>query len=301
MAEVDAIPADVLAFLRDIFGDCNARVTRKLSMAPNIQEESLDHTWIESLSHRSSPTTLVSDWTVRIESHYLGGLRHFRSWEIADIGVLVFIRFPDGTQLNKVALLQSKRLYPTNAPVREETAGDYVTGIARLADPESQHLSITLARDYCFADASRYQALNIESNQAGAIRSYQQMPGFRVYYQLYNPWRVPFEQRIPLTGYTPPAGEPDLGVRVIPASVVHGLVLPSKTPCLADLASLDGLPGYGWRLEQFVCDEVLSCREGDQFTRLEDDAVQSLFYRRSGPISAAISITIEAPTDAEAA
>ena len=39
-----------------------------------------------------SPAVVAPDWSVRIDTHFLGGRRHFRSWEIADIGVLVYLR-----------------------------------------------------------------------------------------------------------------------------------------------------------------------------------------------------------------
>src|SRR5688572_12983193 len=84
------IPADVTEWIRTVFRECNERITEKLSNNPNLPEESLDLTWIEHLSQYASPVTLGSLWTVKIETHYLGGLRHFRNWEIADIGVLMF-------------------------------------------------------------------------------------------------------------------------------------------------------------------------------------------------------------------
>lgn len=295
MGDVAQIPLDVLNELREIFGSCNEQVTRKLSMAPNVQEESLDQSWVEHLSHRSSPTTLSSEWTIAIETHYLGGLRHYKRWEIADIGVLVFARFPDGSRTNKVALLQSKRLYPTSGPVRVETPGDFQTGFARLADPESWNLSIGLEREFRFDSTSRYGALRLDSDQARAIVDYERARKLKVYYQLYNPWSVPFEQVVPLRGYLPPTGRPDLGIRIVPATAMHREVPPDRNPSLGDIAKLSPIPDYGWRLEDFICDEVLACREGDKFNSIDEDSIQTLFYRRSGPISAAIAVTIEAP------
>jgi hypothetical protein len=81
-------------------------------MNPNAPEESLDLTWIEHMSRFSSPVTLDSGWLVKIETHYLGRMRHFRRWEIADIGRLVHLRLGEKGRTSKVALLQSKRLYP---------------------------------------------------------------------------------------------------------------------------------------------------------------------------------------------
>lgn len=79
-------------------------------MNPNIQEEWLDHTWIDEVTRFSSAQTLSSNWVVRIDAHYLGGMRHFDRWEIADIGVLVHLRLAPSQRKSKVVLLQSKRL-----------------------------------------------------------------------------------------------------------------------------------------------------------------------------------------------
>jgi hypothetical protein len=133
-----------------------------------------------------------------------------------------------------------------------------------------------------------------------AIADYQKANKLRVYYQFYNPWDVPFTQRIPLSGYSTPSGEMNFGVRIMPANVVHdalGNRTKSWTPKLSDLRGL--LKGaeheYGWRLEHFALRLWLGCTEGDHFEGVSDTAIQSLFYRRSGPISAAIAITIEGP------
>jgi hypothetical protein len=112
------IPEDVLRWIRQVFAGGNTRVTEKLIRNPNLPEESLDLSWIEHLSRFSAAERFPSGWMVRIESHYLGGLRHFRNWEIADIGLLVFLRLAPGSSVSKVALLQSKRLYPNGVPIR---------------------------------------------------------------------------------------------------------------------------------------------------------------------------------------
>ncbi len=77
------------------------------------------------------------------------------------------------------------------------------------------------------------------------------------------------------------------------ASAVH--------PSLADLANPSGLPSYGWRIEDFICDEVLACHHGHEYQSIREDRMWRLFNRRSGPIAAAIAITIESPEVAAAA
>ena len=48
-----------------------------------------------------------------------------------------------------------------------------------------------------------------------------------------------------------------------------------------------------WRLDYFVADLVLSCKEGKVLTADDKEPIANLFSRRSGPISAAIAIAIE--------
>lgn len=153
------LPADVVDWVTGIFRQCNERLSEKLSNNPNIPEESLDTTWVEHFSQFATPLTLTSGWTVRIETHYLGGLRHFpdpeffyRGWEVADIGVLLFVRRGGRVVGRKAALLQSKRLYPTNERVREEHRIDYAIGFAGLADPEILNSSIAVEIDFTFND-----------------------------------------------------------------------------------------------------------------------------------------------------
>src|SRR3954452_17592083 len=110
------LPSDVVEKVRAIFAACNVRRTELLSMNPNTQEEWLDHTWISEAVQFSSPHVLSSGWVVKVEAHFLGGMRHYRRWEIADIGVLVHLRLGPGDRRSKVVLLQSKRLYPDGAP-----------------------------------------------------------------------------------------------------------------------------------------------------------------------------------------
>jgi hypothetical protein len=47
-------------------------------------------TFVEHFTQFGAPRRFGSGWTVRIDNHFLGGLRHwYRRWEIADIGLLV--------------------------------------------------------------------------------------------------------------------------------------------------------------------------------------------------------------------
>lgn len=218
------LPIDIIEWLKHVFQACDRRITEKLCNNPNHPEESLDLTWIEHLSRYSSPVTLKSSWIVKIETHFLGGLRHFYKGEIADIGVLLFIRRGGRIERSKVGLLQSKRLYPLNRGVIEEQPIDYEIGFARLADPEVLVQSINVQTEFTFNEDCRYGALTADSDQVKAINEYENRNKLDVYYQFYNPWTVPFTQRIPLAGYWHGEGEISAGTRIIPAKVIHGWI-----------------------------------------------------------------------------
>jgi hypothetical protein len=292
------VPPDVTEWIRTVFRECNERITEKLSNNPNVPEESLDLTWIEHLSEYASPVTLTSSWTIKIETHYLGGLRHFRNWEIADIGVLLFFRQAGTLKRSKVALLQSKRLYPSNNTVQEEDKIDYEIGFARLADPESLQQSVAVQAEFQFDESCRYGALCANSEQVKAIADYERQNKTPIYYQFYNPWRIPFTQRIPLSQFRRPPGKLQLGTRIVPSRAVHKLLagyVAGQKPTLAECHALCPDAAYGWALEHFVADLLLGCVEGSIFKNISEQRIQNLFYRRSGPISAAIAISIEAP------
>jgi hypothetical protein len=295
---MNPIPLDVTEWIRKVFRECNERIAEKLSNNPNIPEESLDLTWIEHLSQFSSPVTLGSSWTVKIETHYLGGLRHWRTWEIADIGMLVFFRRAGTITRSKVALLQSKRLYPSNNTVQEEDRVDYEIGFARLADPEKLQQAVAVQAEFHFDEACRYGALAAKSQQVLSISEYEKVNKTPVYYQLYNPWRVPFTQRIPLSQFRRPSGDLELGTRIIPAKALHDLLATygaNKKPALSEVKDLCPDSQFGWTLEHFIADLLVGCVEGSVFDNISEPRIQGLFYRRSGPISAAIAVSIEAP------
>src|SRR5882724_1446513 len=286
------IPSDIVEWVRDVFSGCNYRITEKLSNNPNLPEESLDLTWIEHFSRFASPVTLASNWTVKIESHYLGGLRHFQRWEVADVGVLLFVRSGGRIIRSKVALLQSKRLYPSNNRVREEHRIDYEAGFARLADPEDLARSIAVQAEFEFTPECQYGALVTGSDQVKAIGAYERENKLSIHYQLYNPWAVPFMQRIPLSSYGPPEGEMTLGVRVVPAARMHQFLatrVDGHRPTLSEVHAILGVENQpGWPLEDFAADLFLGCKEGNLFENIGDARIQNLFYRRTGPIAAAV-------------
>ena len=195
--------------------------------------------------------------------------------------------------------MQSKRLYPKNASVVEESRGDYEIGIARIADPEILAQSITSQTEFEFNEKCRYGALILGSDQAKAIAKYEQKNELSVYYQFYNPQVIPFVRRVPITEYEHIENKLPLGTRIIPVGVVHKHLSDKKKghkPSIGEIKdALEKPYRFGWPLEHFVVNLFLKCQEGSLFERISDDRIQNLFYRRSGPIAAAISIKIEVP------
>src|SRR3954468_15869758 len=142
MAEVPfQIPPDIINWIRTVFAGVNRRVSEKLTRVPTSHETSLDITLIEELSRYVAPFRFLSNWIVQLETHYLGGGRYWGRWEIADIGVLVIFRRGGITQQTKIALLQSKRLYPVEAQSQaEDHPIDYEVGFGDFC-PQNRNTS----------------------------------------------------------------------------------------------------------------------------------------------------------------
>jgi hypothetical protein len=294
-------PAQVISYVRGIFAGANRRVSEKLARVPNCSEPSLDLTLIEHLTRYAAPRVVAPGWTVKLDVHFLGGLRHFHRWEIADIGVLVFAKQGAHVVGRKVALLQSKRLYPQSHAVIEEELVDYQIGFANLLPTGPSAQSIATPHAFKFTDASMYKALRSEDDQYKAIRDYEAQKHIPVHYLFYNPWVVPATYPVPTPGSFSLGPRGNGGCRVVRSQDLRSVMLSKNegtSPKFAEVAGLCGSAAahlHGWRLEQFVAGLVMRCKEGHVFTSMTQD-IESLFYRRSGPIAAAMSITVEGPS-----
>ena len=267
MAPPFPISADVREWLRDLFAGCNARLANTLSRVPTIHEVPLDMTFIQYFLSVSTPQRFESGWTVEFQTHYLGGGRHFaewddwpRRWEIADIGFLLMFRRGGKLVRSKVALLQSKRLYPVEQEIDEETPLDYMRGFGRLFHTDNDWADITESRRFDFTTDSRYQALTTGTQQYDAIAAYEQQRGIPVHYMSYNPLNVPSTAYIPLTGGSDANGTCEVGCRIVPAAQLRRALASEpagRSPSYGQLLSSLGPPFQpsthpaGWRLEHF--------------------------------------------------
>jgi hypothetical protein len=260
-------------------------------------------TIIEHLSRYSGPRVIAAGWTVRIDVYYLGGLRHFYRWEIGDIGLLVFVKRRNSVFANKVVILQSKRLYPNKGHVVELTREDYTIGFGTLLPGASSLLPLSGHYKFPFTAASKYQALLVDDDQYKAIGHYESTHEIPVHYLLYNPWVLPVTYTFPVLRLPKLGAAANGGVRIAPAANVRKLLSGKGrgyAPSFSDLThvvSKQNVHASGWRLEHFMSSLVMRCQEGKLFPGLDDENIFALFNRRSGPIAAAVAVTVEQQGD----
>ena len=88
----DTIPEDVIEFTRGVFETANVRATTALARQPAAHEEMLDFQVFAALDE-VGPCILGSGIAIDIDTHWLGGRRHYGGrWEIADIGIVIVLR-----------------------------------------------------------------------------------------------------------------------------------------------------------------------------------------------------------------
>ena len=301
-----SIPEEVSTWISRVFAQCNRRVATKMSAAPTVHESWLDFTFIECISQYAAPVRFADDWTVRLDTHFVGSGHHWRSWEVADIGILVLYRQRGRVVRAKVGLLQSKRLYPVEqAHAADDIMVSRYNGFGDLWQSEDVFLQVTAARTFTFKDTCRYKALTLGDEQCLAIRQYEEKYSIPVFYLMYHPLRVPWTAQLPIISDIELQDENEVGCNVVPSSTLysalgqHGM---GYTPSFGDVRTVGSTGETGhvslpWRLEHFVVNELLGCHEGYVAERHDDPGVQAVFFGRTSPISAAIGINIEVPPE----
>jgi hypothetical protein len=300
------IPTEVVDWIRSVFAEVNQRTSAKLSRIPNVHETSLDMTIIEQLSQYAAPFRFPSDWVLRLDTHYLGGPRYWGKCEIADIGILIIFRRKGIVERTKIALLQSKRLYPREleAPAEDQLV-DYEVGFGRLLESDQEFKSAIKPRKFTFANESRYRALEYRGDQYDAILKYTHNEGVPVHYLFHNPLTLPSGAILPVEADKNKTDSNlcEIGCRVVGAETLDDRLKAAKLRKLENPSFIQ-IAGTGassdddwWRFEHFVADLVLGCKEGYRggTNPMQDPKLFRVFSRRSGPISAAISITIDSP------
>lgn len=303
-----AVPPPVLDWIRNVFAEVNRRSAATLTRIPTTFETTLDHGLIAHLSEYAAPFRFLSDWIVTLDTHYLGGGRYWGSWEIADIGMLVVFRRGGVIVGTKIALLQSKRLYPDEIENAVDMHPvDYGVGFGRLLASEGEYRAQVKPRLFHFSPQSRYRALEFRDEQYQGILDYGVKKKIPVYYLLYHPLDIPSSAALPAQAEEKnEAAEARVACRILKADTLDRKLAAAglkkaQHPAFATVAGAAAdFDDDFWTLHNFVADLVIECKEGyiAGTTPTEDDGLFQVFNRRSGPISAAISITIDAPEGA---
>ncbi len=294
------IPTEIFDFLKDHFAKCNDQLAYDLSIFPGIREESLDNNFISYFSRVPGPFKFDPNWTIRIDAHFIGGGRHYYTWEVADIGLMIIFRKKGKIIRSKLAFLQSKKLY-ADAIKPLERDPYHRMGMGKLLVTEDEHREFVKKRLISFEEKSKYKAFKKESEQQEAMSSFERRFKVDMYYLFYNTMVLPHQIETPLE-QRPEIEKNLIGCRVIKKSFldealkIHGK---NYTPSYGDIKYM--LPGEyiqpeheaGWRLEYFVIDLMLKCKEGLIDDSPNFESLQALLSQKSNPISAALSVTID--------
>jgi len=295
------VPKDVTDYIRKHFAKCNRNVSYDLSIHPAIHEESLDMNLIGYWSKNQAPVKLPSNWTVRVDAHFIGGGRHFGTWEVADIGLMIIFRNKGKVIRSKMAFIQSKKLYANSLKLSHDNPHIRRFGLGRLIVSEEEHSQIIQERLLHYTEASKYQAFSKDDDQQSAMGSFQDLYGMKMYYLLYNPFKIPHQIKMPLSEH-PKLGRNSVGCRVIPKDDLDSAL---KTfdkqhhPSYGDIKyMLEGdfskkKHSAGWRLEYFIADLMLQCKEGIIDDSPSFETMLNFMNQKRRPMSSALSITFD--------
>ncbi|MBD1862354.1 MULTISPECIES: hypothetical protein [Trichocoleus] len=294
------LPNDVKNFLKQLFLECNRKISFQLSMFPNAHEESLDLLFISHFAHMQGAIKFDSNWTLRIDAHFIGGGRHFRTWEVADIGLMVMFRKNGRITRSKLAFLQSKKLYASPLKYKPQDP-HFRAGLGRLLVTEEEHCELVKTMLLKYSEKSKYKALKLKSEQEGAMSMFSSRHNITLHYLLYNPSLIPWEIKTPVEG-VPTIDENKVGCRVISKPFLDTSFQDKQVnyaPSYKDIRDAfkkdfsDQESVAGWKMENFICDLFINGKEG-----LVDDSpnfqtMLRIMSQKTSPISSALSITFD--------
>jgi hypothetical protein len=287
-----AIPMDAIEYFRNAFTEANRVATEHIVTVPNIRETSLDDVLVNALIPFSPPKRLRSGAVVEMDIHNIGGLRRLSRWEAADIAILVFIYRGKQMIAQKIGMLQTKRLFPKNNDVLDDDPEGFRYGMNAFLNRDARSPLAVLTREFVFDKTCVYGSLKAKSDQVTAINELNRRFGESVFYMLYNPSTAPLTVRYPVKSKRRET-KVQLGCRVFLAKEVHAVLGKLKKGLSPTLKMIvEGCDSSNWRLEEWVADLLLACKLGQQFDDSMRDRVSMLLERRSGPIGAAIAVSI---------
>ena len=289
------IPKDAIEYFRGAFAEANRVATKRLVNVPNIRETTLDDALVDALIPFSPPKRLQSGAVVEMDVHNIGGLRRIYHWETADIAILIFIYRGRQMVAQKIGMLQTKRLFPKNNDVLDDDPEGFRYGMNAFLNRDSRSPLAVLNREFVFDETCVYGALKAGSEQIATINSLNSQFGESVFYMFYNPSTVPVSIQYPVRSRRQIKGA-KLGCRVFLSNEVHTVLdtlQKDRSPTLKMIVT--GGKTSNWRLESWIADLVLQCKLGRRFDDSMQDKVSMLLERRSGPIGAAIAVSIALP------
>jgi hypothetical protein len=133
------------------------------------------------------------------------------------------------------------------------------------------------------------------------MQSFQQKFGMKMYYLLYNPVKIPHQIKMPLTERPNLGGNP-IGARIIPKNDLDEAL---KTfdkehhPSYGDIKyMLEGdfkekNHSGGWRLEYFIADLMLQCKEGIIDDSPNFEKMLGFMNDKRSPMSSSLSVTFD--------
>jgi hypothetical protein len=294
------LPDDVKNFLLQLFSECNKKISFQLSIFPNAHEEALDLLFISHFAHMQGALKFGSNWTLRIDAHFIGGGRHFRTWEVADIGLMVMFRKNGKITRSKLTFLQSKKLYASSLKYKPQDPY-YRSGLGRLLVTEEEHRELIETRLLKYSETSKYKALKLKSDQEEAMRIFSSRHNITLHYLLYNPSLIPWGIRTPVEGL-PTINENKVGCRIISKPFLDKNFEQKNvnySPSYKDIKDtferdFSGQEsGAGWKMENFICDLFISGEEGLVDDSPNFETMLNIMSRKSSPISSALSITFD--------
>jgi len=291
------IPKDAIEYFRSAFAEANRVATERIVNVPNIRETTLDDTLVDALIPFSPPKRLQSGAVVEMDVHNIGGLRRIYHWETADIAILVFIYRGRQMVAQKIGMLQTKRLFPKNNDVLDDDPEGFRYGMNAFLNRDSRSPLAVLNREFVFDETCVYGVLKAGSDQIATINNLNSQFGESVFYMFYNPSTVPISIHYPVRSRRR-IKSAKLGCRVFFSKEVHTVLDTlerDRSPTLKMIVT--GAKTSNWRLESWVSDLVLQCKLGRRFDDSMQDKVSMLLERRSGPIGAAIAVSIALPDD----
>ena len=288
-----------MEYLQSRISECNFNVLYNLSAFPFTHEESLDHKLIGEFIGKG-PRKFGSGWTLRFDAHYIGGGRHYRTFEVADLGLMVIFRRKGKIIRSKLAFIQSKKLYANTVKFKEFDPY-YRQGMGRLLITDEEHLELVKPQTLKYSEASKYNALKTGSEQQDVMKHFSDRFDVKLYYLFYNPCIIPWQIKSPVEEL-PEIKNNDIGCRIIPKPELDKALKSFNndySPSFGDIKYQLNVMDFnkehntGWRLEYFINDLLIGCKEGLIDDSPNFETMVALLRQKSSPISSALSITFD--------